>query len=156
MPLTCHRLHGNTAPGPFISTPPVDSPSRSWPDCRTVRDRLEDYPTLLPGVSSDDSRAPESNFSYRMRRGDGAIIILSDGRQDASVQERFLRCLFGLNRSAFPPATDAVAFWHYLLRFGPPANFGGALGGLASYGLGWHAGQILRSRRYGSRGRQNL
>jgi len=35
------------------------------------RDRLEAYPTFLPGVSSDDSSAPESTFSYPPRRGDG-------------------------------------------------------------------------------------
>ena len=36
-------------------------------------DRLEAYPTLLPGVSSDDSSAPESTFSYPPRRGDGVV-----------------------------------------------------------------------------------
>jgi hypothetical protein len=39
------------------------------------RDRLEAYPTLLPGVSSNDSSAPESTFSYPPRRGDGGFAL---------------------------------------------------------------------------------
>jgi hypothetical protein len=35
--------------------------------------RLEAYAPLLFGVSSDDSSAPESTFSYPPRRGDSVV-----------------------------------------------------------------------------------